>query len=168
MKKRTPGKVKKITHPFFKGIPPKFQKTILDCVSLVKLKKGESIFRDGEKADHFYLILTGEVNILSKEQDVRFDSESNVGVLQLLKPGEVVGWSWLIPPYRWRFDAVAEEDVQLLALPALKLRKQIERDSHFGYEIYKRLVPVMNSRLIAARLKLEMFGTQPFTSEEGG
>ncbi len=166
LKKQKP--VKKITHKFFKGLPAKFQKTILQYASEVTIPKGGEVFTNGAKAECFFLILKGKVNLLAEEQDVRFDTESNMGILQTLGPGEVVGWSWLIPPYRWRFYAVPVTDTQLLVIDGVGLRKKMEKDHELGYEIYKRLVPVMNSRLIASRLKLQMFGGRPFSTAEGG
>lgn len=160
--------LKKITHPFFKKFPEKFKKITLQNSFLAQVAKGQAIFQDGEKADSFYLILKGKVNLLAEEQDVRFDSESKRGVLQTLGPNELVGWSWAIYPYRWRFDAVAKEAVEVMVVNGAFLRKEMEKNPVFGYEIYKRLVPVMNQRLIAARMKMQMFGGKPFQTAEGG
>ncbi len=160
--------LKKITHPFFKKFPEKFKKFMLKNSFLAQVPKGWVIFRDGEKADSFYLILKGKVNLMAEEQDIRFDTESKRGVLQTLGPDEIAGWSWIIYPYRWRFDAVAKEPVEMMVINGAFLRKQMEKNPAFGYEIYKRLVPVMNHRLIAARMKMLMFGGKPFQTAEGG
>lgn len=135
---------------------------------LTEIPKGQVIFQDGEKADCFYLLLKGKVNLLAEEQDVRFDHEPKRGVLQTLGLNDVVGWSWAIFPYRWRFDAVAKEPVEMMVVNGAFLRKQMEKDPKFGYEIYKRLVPVMNQRLIASRMKMLMFGGKLFQTAEGG
>lgn len=160
--------VKKITHPFFKAFPAQHKKLTLENSFLAQVPKGEAIFRDGGKADSFYLILKGKVNLMAEEQDVRFDRESTSGVLQTLGSGDVVGWSWAIYPYRWRFDALAAEPVEMLVVNGAFLRKKMEKDPVFGYEIYKRLVPIMNQRLIASRMKMLMFGGKPFHAAEGG
>lgn len=168
MKKTARRTSASITHPFFRGISAPFKKILMRYASTCRVAKGAHIFQNGEKADRFFLILKGKVSILAEEQDVRFDPEASMGVLQVLGPGEVVGWSWLIPPYRWRFYAVADTDTWLLAFDGVGLRREISKNHDFGYEIYRRLVPVMNHRLNASRLKLQMFGARPFAVAEGG
>lgn len=160
--------VKKLTHPFFKGFPLPLKKLMLQNSFLARVPAGQVVFRDGEKADSFYLILKGHVNLMAEEQDVRFDFESKAGVLQKVGPNEVLGWSWAIYPYRWRFDAVTIEPLEMLVVNGSFLRKKMEQNLVFGYEIYKRLVPIMNQRLIASRMKMLMFGGKPFQAAEGG
>lgn len=174
-KKSTPKKSalkktasKKVSHPFFRGIPAKYADLIHKNSTVVSIERGEHVFENGRRADSFFLILKGKVRLLAEEQDVRFDTESKMGLLQELGPGEVVGWSWVIKPYRWRFFAQAHTDVQMLVVNGLTLRKTMEKDPLFAYEIYKRLVPVMNDRLIASRLRLQMFGSKPYHTAEGG
>ncbi len=161
-----PGK--KIRTPFLKMFPQKYQKLLLKGARIQRFKKGAFVFRDCEKATRFYLILSGKVNLLAEQQDVRFDTEVSSVIFHTLCKGDVVGWSWLITPYRWRFDAVAAEDCELLAIDGINVRAQMAKNHSFAYEIYKRLVPVMNQRLIAARLKLQTFGGEIFAEAEGG
>ena len=158
----------KIRHPFLKGIPAKYQKVLLRNAQVALISAGEFVFLDGGKADRFYLILRGKIDLLTEEQDVRFDTDSKLGVLQTLGPGEIVGWSWIIPPYRWRFNARAAQETRLLVLDGKALRQKALKDYGLGYQIYKKLVPVMNQRLIASRIKLATFGFTPFDSEVGG
>lgn len=159
---------KKISHPFLKGIPAKYQKILLKNAQVALIRAGEFVFLDGGKADRFYLILKGKIDLLTEEQDVRFDPDSKLGVLQSLGPRDIVGWSWIIPPYRWRFNARAAQDSRLLVLDGKAIRQKALKDRALGYEIYKKLVPVMNQRLIASRIKLATFGFTPFESEVGG
>lgn len=155
-------------HPFFKGMPDAFRSSVIKLSKVIELTKGKTVFRDGGKAESFFLILKGKVNLIGVEQDIRFETEPEKRVFHTLGAGDVVGWSWVITPYRWRFDAVAEQDVALLAIDGVRLRKLMLKDHELGYEIYKRLVPIMNQRLIASRLKLQMFGGKPFATAEGG
>ena len=158
---------KSIKHPFLKGFPKKYHKDLLRNAKILNRKEGRFVFRDGERARHFYLILKGQIDILTKEQDVRLDPEATTAVLIHLKSGDIVGWSWIIPPFRWRFDSKVETDTCLLALDGTHLRKKASRDYRFAYEIYKRLVPVMNERMIAARMRLIMGGARPCAAAEG-
>jgi len=160
--------VPKVKHPFFKGMPDAFRDQVTKFGKVTEIAKGKTVFRDGGKAEYFFLVLKGKVNLIGVEQDVRFEAEPEKRVFHTLGAGDVVGWSWVITPYRWRFDAVVEENAELLAIDGVRLRKAMLKDHELGYEIYKRLVPIMNQRLIASRLKLQMFGAKPFASAEGG
>lgn len=157
-----------IKHPFLRGLPEKIKSQFLKFGKTVALEKGETVFHDGGKAERFFLILTGKVNLIGVEQDIRFETESEKRVFQTLGPGDVVGWSWVITPYRWRFDAVVAQNAEFFVVDGVRLRKAMAKDHDMGYEIYKRLVPIMNQRLIASRLKLQMFGAKPFATAEGG
>jgi len=159
--------VPKVKHPFFRGIPEAFRNQITKLGKVVESPKGEIVFRDGGRADYFFLILRGKVNLIGVEQDIRFEAESQKRVFHTLGPRDVVGWSWAITPYRWRFDAVVEQDAELFAIDGARLRRAMQIDHELGYEVYKRLVPIMNQRLIASRLKLQMFGAKPFACAEG-
>lgn len=161
-------KLKNIRHPFLKGMPQKCQNVLFQGAEVIDLSAGYFVFQDGGKAEQFFLILKGRVDILTQEQDVRFDLESSLGVLQTLGPGEIVGWSWIIPPYHWKFNARVKEDARFLVVDGKNLRQRMTKDYTLAYEIYKRLVPVMNARLLASRIKLALYGSKPFSSEEGG
>ena len=69
-------------------------------------------------------------------------------------PGEVFGYSWIAPPYRWTYDGIALERVRALAMDAACLRAKCETDHDLGYEIMKRFMPVLTERLHATRLQL--------------
>jgi len=168
MKKSTQKTPKKINHPFLKDFPVKYQKVLLQGAKIVTMPKGEFVFRDGEKADKFFLILKGKVDILTVEQDVRFDVEARLGILQTLNKGDIVGWSWVIPHYHWKFNARVHEDAELLIVDGKMIREKMAKDSKLAVEIYRRLVPVMNDRLLATRMKFALYGGRPFHTEEGG
>ena len=68
--------------------------------------------------------------------------------------GEVLGWSWLYPPYRWNFDARAVEPVRAFALDGNCLRAKCEADHDFGYELVKRFLQQVHMRLERTRLQL--------------
>jgi hypothetical protein len=68
--------------------------------------------------------------------------------------GEVMGWSWLVPPYRWHFDGKAIDFVRAIALDGKCLRTKCEKDHDLGYELLKRFSEMMSHRLDAARMQL--------------
>jgi CRP/FNR family cyclic AMP-dependent transcriptional regulator len=133
-------------HAFFKDLPQAYFDFILGCTSNVVFKSGEIILKEGEAADKFYLIRTGKVGIyISQPREI---------TIQTIQEGDILGWSWLTPPYHYRFSAKAIEDVRALALDGKCLREKCEKNSDLGYELLKRLVSVFTERLEATRLQL--------------
>jgi CRP-like cAMP-binding protein len=135
-------------HPFFQGMNTGYLKRITECASLLHFHSGDFIFRQDEEANHLYVILEGKVDV------ELFSALGGPVVLQEIQKGGVLGWSWLMPPYRWRFDARTVEDVQTVALDAKCLRRRMEEDSGLGMDVLSRFVPVITQRLEFARLKL--------------
>ncbi|MGB9591274.1 MAG: cyclic nucleotide-binding domain-containing protein [Candidatus Kryptoniota bacterium] len=135
-------------HPFIADLEEEFLKTLLGCASNALFHEGSYLFHEGEAASTFYLIRTGRVALeLSAGQRGKIR-------IQTIGPGEVIGWSWLISPYRWHFDGYAVEDVHTFAIDATCLRTKCENDHHFGYEMLKRFSEVLEQRLNATRLQL--------------
>jgi CRP/FNR family cyclic AMP-dependent transcriptional regulator len=106
---------------------------------------GQLLAVEGELAGSFFLIESGRIAVEINSQ--------YLGRMQLQKVGrgEIVGWSWLTPPYRWQFNARVMEKGQVLAVDAKCLRLECERDHDLGYELLKRLVSVISTRLNATR-----------------
>lgn len=141
-------------HPFMKDLKPGYLQTIAGCGRNVIFNAGDCIFREGEPSDHFYLLRHGRVAL-----EISAPGQNAIRV-QTLGPGEIVGASWLIPPYRWAWDARALETTRLVELNAVCLREKCDADHDFGYELMKRLAPAIGKRLQAARLQLlDIYGT---------
>lgn len=135
-------------HPFLAEFDDRQVQRLAECGKLVEFKADETIFREGEDARAFYLVRKGRVRLVMHvppEESVNLDS---------LKEGDVIGWSWLIPPYRCHFDAVATDDVEATALDAEKLRKLCDENHDLGYELLKRSLHVVESRLMSTRMRL--------------
>ena len=113
-----------------------------------KFKPGELIFREGDPANRFYLILEGKVSLESHAR------ETGVTPIQCVEDGEVLGWSWLFPPYYWHFDARAVEATDAVFFYGTPLREECEADHDLGYELVKRMAEVMMKRLQATRRRL--------------
>jgi CRP/FNR family transcriptional regulator, cyclic AMP receptor protein len=109
---------------------------------------GKYVFREGEPADHFYLIRQGRVAI-----EISAPPRKAI-IVQTLSAGDVLGWSGLVPPYQWRFHARAVESVRVLALDGKCLRARCEENHDLGYELLKRFAQVMTQRLEATRFQL--------------
>lgn len=135
-------------HPFFKDLHQDFIKLIVGCASNRYYKAGTFMFQEGEQANEFFLIRQGLVAL----ELVVVDGESIE--LDTVGPGEILGWSWLLPPYFWHFNARVQQDVRVFALDGLCIRKKCEENHTLGYEMLKRFAQIMEKRLYATRLQL--------------
>lgn len=134
-------------HPFFAGLCEYHLRILSECAHRAHFRRGEYIFREGELANRFYLVQHGQVAIESACGD-------GPVVVQTLLDGDVLGWSWLFPPYQWHFDARAVTDTDAIFLPGVRLRELCECDHAFGAEVMPRITRVVIQRLQAARLKI--------------
>jgi CRP/FNR family transcriptional regulator, cyclic AMP receptor protein len=136
------------SHPFAKDLDRHQRRLLADCAMEKTFEAGEVIFREGDPANRFYLILDGKVVLESYVQD-----RGRVAI-QTIGAGDVVGWSWLFPPYYWQFDARAAEPTKAIFFYATPLREEAENDHELGYELYKRFAEIMLKRLQATRRRL--------------
>ena len=74
--------------------------------------------------------------------------------MQSLGAGQILGWSWLIPPYKWNFQARAEAQTALLAFDGDAVLARCEEESNFGYALLKRFASLMAERLGVARQRM--------------
>lgn len=140
-------------HPFLKDLEPHHIKLIVGCASNVRFDAGEFIFREGEEAEQFYIIRAGKVALEI------FSPDRGPIIIDTLGEGEILGWSWLIPPYHWRFDAQATELTRAIALDGKCLRTKCEEDHNLGYELLKTFAHLVAQRLDATRLQLlDLYG----------
>ena len=135
-------------HPLFKGMEDEHLVLLVGCASNVRFTAARPIFREGEAADQFYLIREGKIAL-----DI-FSPPRGSLVLQTLGEGDVLGWSWLFPPYRWKFTARVVEPVRAIAMDGRCLRGKAEEDHDLGYELLKRFARIIQDRLQATRLQL--------------
>jgi CRP/FNR family transcriptional regulator, cyclic AMP receptor protein len=143
------------THPFFAGLDDDALTLVTGCAVNAHLRPGEYLFREGEPANTFYVIRSGRVAI-------RMRLPTDAVVVDTARDGDVVGWSWLVPPYRWTFDAVATEETSVVSIDGACLRGKCEADPALGYALLQRVVRVMSTRLHSARVRLlDLYGKRP-------
>ncbi len=135
-------------HAFFSGIEKAFCAEVCGCSKNVRFAAGEYLLREGGAAEEFYLIRQGRVAL-----EIKAPGRTPV-TFHTVNEGEVVGISWLVPPYRWNYDARALDLTRAIAVNALCLRDKCELDHDLGYEMMKRFVPILVERLHAAQLQL--------------
>lgn len=135
-------------HPFFRGLKPEQLKFIAGCAKNVVFKSGEFLYREGDEANNFYIIRAGRVAIEA------FSVKQRAITIQTLTVGDVLGWSWLFPPYQAHFGVKAIELTRAICFDGKCLRNKCEEDHDLGYELMKRFSEVMIHRLQATRLQL--------------
>ena len=135
-------------HPFLTGLTDHQLRLLAPLASRSVFHAGNRIFHQGTPAEQFWLITDGRVYL-----DSEVPGYDNF-VLETLKPGAVLGWSWLYPPYRWHFGAVAVSTTHTLTFSGALVRALCQRDPGFGYELTMRFLPVMGDRLQTARQRL--------------
>ena len=135
-------------HEFFAGLNDDFLTLLSEFSTEKHYKAGEVLFQQGKAADRFYLVREGQVSV---------QVPALVGPtleLQVLGENQILGWSWLIPPYRWNFQARATTDASVLEFDGKAILERCEKDPKFGYELFKRFTELMSDRLNSARQKM--------------
>lgn len=134
-------------HPFLRGLKQEHLSLLADCAMRCHFARDERIFRVGDPANRFYLLLKGKVAL---------ESSSNGGVktLQHISAGDVLGWSWLFPPYTWHFDARVVEPTEAIFLYGTRVREICDSNHDLGYEMMNRTAIVLIGRLMAVRGEL--------------
>jgi CRP-like cAMP-binding protein len=135
-------------HPFFAPLAEEHLATIVGCARNVTFEAGEFILREGGPADHFFLLRHGRIALET------FVPGRGAVRIETLEPGEVLGWSWLFPPYQAHFDARALTFCRLLSLDGNCLRAKCDQDHSLGYHLTTRFAGVLLQRLEATRMQL--------------
>ncbi|MFO1500175.1 MAG: cyclic nucleotide-binding domain-containing protein [Verrucomicrobiota bacterium] len=113
-------------HPFLRSLSPQYLETLTECAQEIEFPPGEIIFREGDIADRFYLITGGKVALESHISPRGHLTVQNLGA------EDVLGWSWLFPPYVWHFQARAVEATRAIGFNGAHLLVACERNHEFG------------------------------------
>jgi CRP-like cAMP-binding protein len=135
-------------HPFFTDLESYYTTLLVSCASNARFETGNYILREGDEANEFYLIRQGRVAL-----EVSPPNRKPI-VVDTVGEGEILGWSWLLPPYQWKFHARAMEAVRAIALDGKCLRTKCEQNHDLGYELLKRFAQIIDRRLDATRIQL--------------
>jgi len=136
------------SHTIFSDLEPAHIEILAKHVTEKTFAAGDRLFRQQDSAESFYIVKEGSIK-------VEIPSINGPALeVQTLGVDEVLGWSWLIPPYRWTFEAKAERDSKVLMFDGKSLLQQCEKDSDFGYALMKRFTGLMSERLHSARIRM--------------
>jgi len=133
-------------HPIFDGMGERDRHILAECSMHASFEPGAMVVETGQPANCFYLIVSGLVVLetLGTFSPLR---------VQTIGPGDILGWSWLFPPYCWHFNAIAEEPTEAVFFYGSRLRQECDRNHDFGYELFKRMSQILISRLQTTRGK---------------
>ncbi len=134
--------------PLFRDLPVDVANTVAGCARNATFDPGRLLLAEGEEATTLYLLRRGQVSI-----EVHAPSRGPLAV-QTLGPGQVVGWSWLVPPYRWSFDARALSPVGAIAIDGACLRAKADEQPELGYRLLQKISAMLLERLQATRTQL--------------
>jgi CRP-like cAMP-binding protein len=130
---------------FFSGLSDAHLDQLTAFASGMRYSSQQRLFKSDTDADKFYIIRDGKVGVEIPAV------EGEPLRVQTLGNGGVLGWSWLIPPYRWSFEARALSASDIIAVDGVKLREHCETDHTLGYLLMKRFAVLMAERLNASR-----------------
>ena len=139
--------------PLFADLDDAYVELVAGCGTNVRFAAGDTVFAEGATADHFYLVRTGRVAI-----ETSVPGRGAI-VIETVTAGEVVGWSWLLPPYRWHFDGRCVEPTAAVRFDGACLRAKLGADPALGYELMRRFAELIVERLQATRFRLlDLYG----------
>jgi CRP/FNR family transcriptional regulator, cyclic AMP receptor protein len=131
--------------PFFEGLSEKHLQLLSESAMLIEYEAGHWIFRQGDPANRFYLILDGKVLIESEVE------EHGMVPIRTLGPGDNLAWAWLFPPYYMHFSACAIEPTRAIFFYGTRLREQCDANHELGYQLMKRIAEVVVQNLNATQ-----------------
>ncbi|MDQ2960248.1 MAG: cyclic nucleotide-binding domain-containing protein [Candidatus Dormibacteraeota bacterium] len=140
-------------HRFFADMDGAAIDVLAGCARNVVVPAGTALVREGNRADVFWAIRSGRASL-----GVAAPGRGTL-VLETLHAGDILGWAWLFPPYRWHFDADALDEVHALVFDAACLRQKCDTDPALGFHLTQRFARVIDERLQATRLQLlDLYG----------
>lgn len=141
-------------HEFFAGMEPAHVELLAGCGHNVVFRDGSYVAREGDAADQFFVLRSGRVAV-----GIHMAHRPPI-IVATLGPGDVCGWSWLFPPYAWRFDVLATKEVHAVSLDGVCLRGKCDDDPALGYALMKRFAQILVARVESTRVQLaDLYGS---------
>jgi CRP/FNR family transcriptional regulator, cyclic AMP receptor protein len=135
-------------HPILHGMSAGHLEVLAGSATEVAFPAGHRLFEEGDGANHFWLLRSGSVVL-----DLHVPGQGRVQV-DTVGMGELLGWSWRFPPYRWAFGAVAGSPVEAFQFDAQAVRASCGSEPELGHEVTERLARVLAARLQSTRVRL--------------
>ena len=137
-----------VEHPFFRGMNEDQVRVVAEAGMLVSYDEGDYVFTEGSRADACFLILDGGVALALERPGHR------PRAILTLHAGDLLGWSWLYPPYRWSYNAHVHVDTKAIRFDGPRLKEAADTDPVLGYELMKRFTDMLVKRMQSIRIQL--------------
>ncbi len=145
--KETLGTLKKSV--LFLGMEEEHLYSLTKLAKISIFEDGETIFKEGEKAERLYVLIDGEIDIF-----IGLGEFHQIPMDKISEPGEILGWSSMIEPFHYTANAISSKKSTLLYFYARDLRDYIHNDPQFGISFMERLAALMARRLTSLRRHL--------------
>jgi CRP/FNR family transcriptional regulator, cyclic AMP receptor protein len=134
--------------PFLRGLTDEHLARLAALCRHVAVPARHRLFEEGATAGRFWLIDAGQVNL-----DAMVPGRGRL-IIETLGRGDIVGLSWMMPPYQWGFGAITAQPMQAFEFDARAVRDACDDDPALGYEISRRFSGAVVRRLQATRARL--------------
>ena len=134
-------------HPFLQGMSEESIHVIADCAEHKEFADGEYLMVQNTKAEVFHLLLDGRVSL-------QMPVAQGAMPIETVEPPDTLGWSWLVPPYKWHYDAVADGKTSTIMVHTPCILGKVAQDKEFGCEIYERFIQVVVDRLHGTQMQM--------------
>ncbi|MCX4743401.1 cyclic nucleotide-binding domain-containing protein [Streptomyces antibioticus] len=137
------------------ALPPPQRRRLMELAREVSFPEDTRIFEAGGVADRFWVVRSGAVSLVQEVTTVQRVTVASLGA------GDLLGWSWLFPPYRWDFGAEAFSPVRAYEFEAQPVTKLCEEDPALGMTLVRLVAEILAHRLEMTRNRLmDQYGTQ--------
>ncbi|QHC22526.1 cyclic nucleotide-binding domain-containing protein [Streptomyces sp. GS7] len=145
----------------FDAMPPDRRRRLTETAQEVSFPRATRVFEEGRRADRFWIIRSGRVAL-----DQRVPGRQ-AAVVETLGRDELLGWSWLFPPYLWHLGAETVSAVEAVEFDATVVRALCESDPVLGRAMYLYVAETVAQRLHGTRVRLlELYGPQSGGTEQ--
>ena len=162
-------------YPLFAGLNAEEMLLLAQAGDEIALAPGQFLFQEGDRLQSFYLVVEGSVDLILEltdrgqppllaQQFLRTHPTREI-VVTVIGPGNMFGWSGLIPPYITTAGARAERDSRIIAFDCRQLRTLFEENCHFGYRMTVKAAQAIRDRLRDMRIETL---SQTVAQQQGG
>jgi CRP-like cAMP-binding protein len=135
------------------ALPPPQRERLMSLAREVSFPEDTRIFEAGGTADRFWVIRSGAVSLTQRVTSLQRVTVASLG------PGDLLGWSWLFPPYQWDFGAEAFSPVRAYEFEAAAVLRLCEEDPGLGMSLVRHVAEILAHRLEMTRGRLmEQYG----------
>jgi CRP/FNR family cyclic AMP-dependent transcriptional regulator len=148
---------------FGAGLPPEAVSRLAQIAQMRDVESGGEVTREGLVTEALSILVSGRVALRT------LVPERGMVTILTVEPGDIVGWSALVPPHRATSTGIAIEPVKLVDLPGERLRLLLRSDHALAASLYPRVLQVVSRRLTATRMQLlDLFAREEWGRKEGG